>query len=107
MIDRVEVVTLDSGKTVIRITWNTDGGKEITDVPADSLIQVYEAGDGIFKVNDTFSIKLNTNVSENFLKVDANGLYTEGIRTAFCGSRVPSHVEWKNDGNRKYRREAL
>jgi hypothetical protein len=80
MIDRVEVVTLDSGKTVIRITWNTDGGKEITDVPADSLIQVYEAGDGILKVNDTFSIKLNTNVSENFLRVDANGLYTEGIK---------------------------
>lgn len=80
MIDRVEVVTLDSGKTVIRITWNTDGGKEITDVPADSLIQVYEAGNGILKVNDTFSIKLNTNVSENFLRVDANGLYTEGIK---------------------------
>ena len=80
MIDRVEVVTLDNGKTVIRITWNTDGGKEITDVPADSLIQVYEAGDGILKVNDTFSIKLNTNVSENFLRVDANGLYTEGIK---------------------------
>lgn len=80
MIDRVEVVTLDSGKTVIRITWNTDSGKEITDVPAESLIQVYEAGDGILKVNDTFSIKLNTNVSENFLRVDANGLYTEGIK---------------------------
>ena len=80
MIDRVEVVTLDSGKTVIRITWNTDGGKEITDVPADSLIQVYEAGEGLIKVNDTFSIRLNTNVSENFLRVDGNGLYTEGIK---------------------------
>lgn len=90
MIDRVEVVTLDSGKTVIRITWNTDGGKEITDVPADSLIQVYEAGDGILKVNDTFSIRLNTNVSENFLRVDGNGLYTEGIKQFVAEAIVAS-----------------
>lgn len=90
MIDRVEVVTLDSGKTVIRITWNTDGGKEITDVPADSLIQVYEAGDGILKVNDTFSIRLNTNVSENFLRVDSNGLYTEGIKQFVAEAIVAS-----------------
>lgn len=90
MIDRVEVVTLDSGKTVIRITWNTDGGKEITDVPADSLIQVYEAGDGILKVNDTFSIKLNTNVTENFLRVDGNGLYTEGIKQFVAEAIVAS-----------------
>ena len=90
MIDRVEVVTLDNGKTVIRITWNTDGGKEITDVPADSLIQVYEAGDGILKVNDTFSIRLNTNVSENFLRVDGNGLYTEGIKQFVAEAIVTS-----------------
>ena len=90
MIDRVEVVTLDSGKTVIRITWNTDGGKEITDVPADSLIQVYEAGDGILKVNDTFSIRLNTNVTENFLRVDGNGLYTEGIKQFVAEAIVAS-----------------
>ena len=90
MIDRVEVVTLDNGKTVIRITWNTDSGKEITDVPAESLIQVYEAGDGILKVNDTFSIRLNTNVSENFLKVDGNGLYTEGIKQCIADAIVIS-----------------
>lgn len=90
MIDRVEIVTLDSGKTVIRITWNTDGGKEITDVPADSLIQVYEAGEGLIKVNDTFSIRLNTNVSENFLKVDSNGLYTEGIKQCIADAIVIS-----------------
>lgn len=90
MIDRVEVVTLDSGKTVIRITWNTDSGKEITDVPADSLIQVYEAGDGLIKVNDTFAIRLNTNVSENFLRVDGNGLYTEGIKQFVAEAIVAS-----------------
>lgn len=90
MIDRVEVVTLDNGKTVIRITWNTDSGKEITDVPADSLIQVYEAGDGILKVNDTFSIRLNTNVSENFLGVDGNGLYTKGIKQFVAEAIVAS-----------------
>ena len=49
MIDKVEVVTLDNGKTVIRITWNTESGLEETDVPADSLIQVYEAGEGVFE----------------------------------------------------------
>ena len=90
MIDLVEVVTLDNGKTVIRITWNTDSGKEITDVPAESLIQVYEAGDGILKVDDTFSIRLNTNVSENFLKVDGNGLYTEGIKQFVAEAIVAS-----------------
>ena len=90
MIERVEVVTLDSGKTVIRITWNTDSGKEITDVPADSLIQVYEAGEGIIKVNDTFSIKLNTNASENFLRVDGNGIYTEGIKQFVAEAIVAS-----------------
>jgi uncharacterized protein (TIGR02145 family) len=79
MIESVEVLTLDNGKTVIRITWNTDGNKTITDVPADSLIDIYEAGDGIQEINNVFSVKL-ANVAENFLKVDANGLYTEGIK---------------------------
>lgn len=90
MLQKVEVVTLDNGKTVIRITWNTDSGHEITDVPADSFIQVYEAGEGIIKINDTFSIRLNTNVSENFLRVDSNGLYTEGIKQFVAESIVIS-----------------
>ena len=90
MLDKVEVITLDNGKTVIRITWNTESGHEITDVPADSLIQVYEAGEGIIKINDTFSIRLNTNVSENFLRVDSNGLYTEGIKQFVAESIVIS-----------------
>ena len=88
MIDKVEVVTLDNGKTVIRITWNTESGYEITDVPADSLIQVYEAGEGLIKINDTFSIKLNTNVTENFLRVD---------NSAFAGYDVLTTVDELND----------
>ena len=93
MIDKVEVVTLDNGKTVIRITWNTESGLEVTDVPADSLIQVYEAGEGLLKINDIFSIKLNANASENFLKVSTDGLYTEGIKQFVADSIVTSETK--------------
>lgn len=80
MIKFVELVTLDNGETVIRIVWNTDAGDEILDVPVNSLIQVYEAGDGLTKDGQKFSIKLNANVPESFLRVSADGLYTEGIK---------------------------
>lgn len=79
MIDSVELKDTVEGTKVLEITWNTDAGKEVVNVPVSSLIDYYYAGNGL-KLDDSerkFSIDLKE--GEEILTVDAAGL---GINTS-------------------------
>lgn len=74
MINSVELVDTAEGKKALRLTWNTDAGKEVVDVDVTGLLDYYYAGDGI-AFNETerkFSVDLKE--GERFLVVDAAGL---------------------------------
>ena len=74
MINSVELVDTAEGKKALRLTWNTDAGKEVVDVDVTGLLDYYYAGDGI-AFNDAdrkFSVDLKE--GERFLVVDAAGL---------------------------------
>lgn len=74
MLSNVELVQTADGKKALRLTWNTDGGKEIVDVDVTELIDYYYAGNGIAfdETERKFSIDLKE--GERFLVVDASGL---------------------------------
>ena len=74
MINSVELVDKAEGKKALRLTWNTDAGKEVVDVDVTGLLDYYYAGNGI-AFNDAdrkFSVDLKE--GERFLVVDAAGL---------------------------------
>ena len=74
MINSVELVDTAEGKKALRLTWNTDAGKEVVDVDVTGLLDYYYAGDGIAfnEVERKFSVDLKE--GERFLVVDAAGL---------------------------------
>ena len=82
MIDSVEMKD-----NVLTITWNTDAGKEATTIDFSGYIDTfthYGARNGVKVVTDTDNSYYEAQVKEGekYLKVDANGLYTDGIDTA-------------------------
>ncbi len=79
MIEKVELVTVEDA-VYIRIIWKTIDGNQEFDVKVNDLIEIYNAGNGLEESNNIFSIKLNVNDTDDFLKVDEGGLYTEGIK---------------------------
>lgn len=74
MLSNVELVDGTDGKKLLRLTWNTDSGKEIVDIDVSELIDYYYAGNGIAfdETERKFSIDLKE--GEKFLVVDASGL---------------------------------
>jgi hypothetical protein len=61
MIDSVELVTL-SGDTYLRITWNTDAGKEVTDL---NIGDIFEADNYYTKDETDAAILVETNRATN------------------------------------------
>lgn len=90
MLESADIIVAEggdlAGKTVLRLTWNTDSGKDVTDIDVSDMFLPYgAAADGGLSLTDrVFSIKLAADVEgdKNYLKVDANGLATTGIDNA-------------------------
>ena len=74
MLSGVELVDVADSKKSLRLTWNTESGKETVDVDVSELIDYYYAGNGIAfdETQRKFSIDLKE--GERFLVVDASGL---------------------------------
>ena len=95
MIEKVELVTVEDA-VYIRITWKTIDGNQEFDVKVNDLIEIYNAGNGLEESNNVFSIKLNVNDTDDFLKVDEGGLYTEGIKQYIVGEISKSETKTNN-----------
>lgn len=56
-------------------------GKDLkyVEIPIGNLVDNYVAGDGLKLSNNTFSIKINQNASEDFIVVDEDGIALKGI----------------------------
>ena len=74
MINSVELVDTAEGKKALRLTWNTDAGKEVVDVDVTGLLDYYYAGNGIAFNEDDRKFSVDLKEGERFLVVDAAGL---------------------------------
>ena len=90
MLESADIIVAEggdlAGKTVLRLTWNTDSGKDVTDIDVSDMFLPYGAAadGGLSLVDRVFSIELAADVEgdKNYLKVDVNGLATTGIDDA-------------------------
>ena len=74
MLSSVELTDTTEGKKALRLTWNTDGGKETVDVDVTELIDYYYAGNGIAFDESERKFSIDLKEGERFLVVDASGL---------------------------------
>ena len=90
-VDLYTVAEPDAGVAApyIKIVWKTTTGEDITRIPLDGLVDVYQAGNGIDLQNNVFSIKLDPS-SQPYLTVGANGLKLSGVENVAIGNIVTS-----------------
>lgn len=72
----INSVAYDTATKVMTITWNTDAGKEATEIDMTGLVDTYTAGSGLKVENNEFSVKLDTN-ENNKLTVSDSGLLVD------------------------------
>lgn len=97
MIDSV-VYNPDSKK--MTITWNTDAGKEATEIDMTGLVDTYTAGSGLKVESNTFSVVLDSSAN-NKLSVSENGLLVDisADITALEGtmdSKIEDALAWED-----------
>ena len=89
MLHNVELMLNPEGQaegTYLVFTWNNESGVTAPMyVPVTSLIDVYNAGNGLDLNGKTFSISLQSN--EKYLEVTDNGLATKGIDDAITTAK--------------------
>lgn len=70
--------------SILQFIFITDGKESTVNVGMSNLIDIYTAGNGLTVNKKEFSIKVNgmVNKVDNFLKVDSDGIYTDGIKNA-------------------------
>lgn len=69
----ISSVAYNSDTKVITITWNTDAGKEATEINMSNLVDTYTAGNGLELAEGAFSVKVDE-ASLDALTVSATGL---------------------------------
>lgn len=85
MLDSAELVTTaEEGVTnvdapYIKLTFNTDAGKDIIRFSVKELVDTYTAGNGLELSSNTFSVKLDTLNETTYLTVGKNGLKLSGV----------------------------
>lgn len=79
--------------TYLKLTFNTDAGKEVIYVNVTSLIDVYAAGNGLSLNGKEFSVK----VADNYLTADASGLKVADALWTEVG-RLDTAVDTKAQG---------
>ena len=87
MLESAEIVTTngtDNG-TFLKLTWNTDAGKDVTYVDVASLVDTYTAGNGINIADYEVSVKVKS--GDKYLEVTADGLASKGIDEAISTAK--------------------
>lgn len=93
MLSDVELVDIADGKKALRLTWNTDSGKQIVDVDVTELIDYYYAGNGIAFNESERKFSIDLKEGERFLVVDASGL---GIDESVLWAAADEKYDAKN-----------
>lgn len=96
MLQNVELVVLSEGPetnpdgladgTYLKFTFNVDveEGTKVIYVNVTSLIDIYQAGDGLSLSGKTFAIKIASDSQKKYLSVSAEGLKISGIDEAIA-----------------------
>ena len=92
MVSNVELVDTAEGSKALKITWNTDAGKEEVSVPVGDLMDYYYAGNGI-ALNDERKFSIDLKEGETLLTVDAAGL---GVDTTALWGAADAKYDAKN-----------
>lgn len=92
MVSNVELVDTVEGSKALKITWNTDAGKEEVSVPVGDLMDYYYAGNGI-ALNDERKFSIDLKEGETLLTVDAGGL---GVDTTALWGAADAKYDAKN-----------
>lgn len=85
MLDSAELVTTaEEGVTnvdapYIKLTFNTDAGKDVIRFSVKNLVDTYTAGNGLSLTNNTFSVKLDDSNETTYLTLGQNGLKLSGV----------------------------
>lgn len=74
----ISAVSYDSSTAVLTFSFNTDAGQEDITVDLASLIDIYEAGDGI-SVDDHIITAVKSSSSEDYLSISSDGIAVTGI----------------------------
>lgn len=99
MINTVELVTNPEDQpagTYIKVTFNTDAGKEPIFLNVTSLIDLYTSGNGISISGKTISIKLDPS-TEEYLQLSSSGLKITGVTDAIA-TAISSAFSWHDVG---------
>lgn len=81
MLDSVKLDTTNPETPVLVFTFNSAAGKETITINATDLVEIYYAGNGLTKEENTFSIVVDP-ASDDFLTVSSNGIKVSGIKDA-------------------------
>ena len=73
----------------IKIVWKTTTGDDITRIPLEGLVDVYQAGNGIDLQNNVFSVKVDP-ATQPYLTVGAAGVKLSGLENVAIGNVVTS-----------------
>ena len=87
MLESAEIATNNGTKdgTFLKLTWNTDAGKDVTYVDVASLVDTYTAGNGI-NIED-YEVSLKVKSGDKYLEVTADGLASKGIDEAISTAK--------------------
>lgn len=99
MINTVELVTNPEDQpagTYIKVTFNTDAGKEPIFLNVTSLIDLYTSGNGISISGKTISMKLDPS-TEEYLQLSSSGLKITGVTDAIA-TAISSAFSWHDVG---------
>ena len=115
MLESAEIATSNGTKdgTFLKLTWNTDAGKDVTYVDVASLVDTYTAGNGINIAGYEVSLKVKS--GDKYLEVTADGLASKGIDEAIStaqgdiiGNAATDTAESKTiEGVKKYVADAV
>lgn len=72
--------TFDGASSILTLTFNTESGKQAIEVPMQSLVDTYTAGNGLSVTDKKFDLVIKS--GEKYLEVTADGIATKGIDEA-------------------------
>lgn len=79
ILETVQLV-IENEEKILRFTWNTDAGKQSTDISVSDMVDYYYAGRGLELVNSTFNIKVSEANDNQFFSITEGGLQVSGIK---------------------------
>lgn len=96
----INSVAYDAATKKMTITWNTDAGKEATEIDMTGLVDTYTADNkGLVVENNQFSVKLDAS-SNNRLTVSDSGLLVDlsediAVLESTMDSKIEAAFEWE------------